>query len=80
MIACGLDWKKVSEFLGHTDVRTTFNRYGKVVEEDLSDAADRLDAYFELHRETAAGRSHAGPGTGRSPTRGFPERPVRTSQ
>jgi integrase len=53
MIACGLDWKKVSEFLGHTDVRTTFNRYGKVVEEDLSEAADRLDAYFARHRETA---------------------------
>ncbi len=53
MIACGLDWKKVSEFLGHTDVRTTFNRYGKVVEEDLSEAAERLDAYFARHRDTA---------------------------
>lgn len=53
MIACGLDWKKVSEFLGHTDVRTTFNRYGKVVEEDLSEAAERLDAYFARHRDNA---------------------------
>jgi len=51
MIACGLDWKKVSKFLGHTDVRTTFNRYGKVVGEDLSEAAERLDAYFARHRE-----------------------------
>jgi integrase len=50
MIACGLDWKKVSEFLGHTDVRTTFNRYGKLAEEDLSEAAERLDAYFARHR------------------------------
>lgn len=56
MIACGLDWKKVSEFLGHTDVRTTFNRYGKVVEEDPSEAAERLDAYFARHR----GHSQAG--------------------
>ncbi|MHB1571859.1 MAG: tyrosine-type recombinase/integrase [Solirubrobacteraceae bacterium] len=53
MIACGLDWKKVSEFIGHTDVRTTFNRYGKVVEEDLSEAAERLDAYFARHRDEA---------------------------
>jgi integrase len=57
MIACGLDWKKVSQFLGHTDVRTTFNRYGKVVEEDLAEAAERLDAYFDRHR-------HAGTQTG----------------
>ena len=53
MIACGLDWKKISEFLGHTDVRTTFNRYGKVVDEDLSDAAARLDAYFDRHRDSS---------------------------
>jgi len=53
MIACGLEWKKVSEFLGHTDVRTTFNRYGKVVEEDLSEAAERLDAYFARHRDNS---------------------------
>jgi integrase len=53
MIACGLDWKKVSEFLGHTDVRTTFNRYGKLVEEDLSEAAERLDAYFARHRASS---------------------------
>jgi integrase len=61
MIACGLDWKKVSQFLGHTDVRTTFNRYGKVVEEDLADAAARLDAYFDRHRELSA---HPGTQTG----------------
>ena len=70
MIARGLDWKKVSQFLGHTDVRTTFNRYGKVVEEDLAEAAERLDAYFDRHRQagTQVGtpvhhlqRSQAGP-------------------
>jgi integrase len=79
MIACGLDWKKVSQFIGHTDVRTTFNRYGKVVEEDLSEAADRLDAYFERHRAgleagTQTGtllhgfqRSQAGPSGNQTP-------------
>ena len=60
MIACGLDWKKVSEFLGHTDVRTTFNRYGKVVEEDLSEAAERLDAYFARHRDSAESKTQTG--------------------
>lgn len=80
MIACGLDWKKVSEFLGHTDVRTTFNRYGKVVEEDLSDAAERLDAYFERHREIVAGMTQAGSVARRNSTRGFPERSGRTAK
>ncbi len=47
MIACGLDWKKITEFIGHTDVRTTFNRYGKVVPGDLAAAAAKLDAYWQ---------------------------------
>jgi integrase len=34
MIAAGMDWKKITEFIGHSDVRTTYNRYGKVVPED----------------------------------------------
>jgi integrase len=28
MIAAGMDWKKITEFIGHSDVRTTYNRYG----------------------------------------------------
>jgi integrase len=47
MIAAGMDWKKISEFIGHTDVRTTFNRYGKVVPEDISDAVAKLDTYWQ---------------------------------
>ncbi len=47
MIAAGMDWKKVSEFIGHSDIRTTFNRYGKVVPEDLRDAVAKLDMYWE---------------------------------
>ena len=50
MIACGLDWKKITEFLGHSDVRTTFNRYGKLVPEDLDEATAKMDAYFDRHR------------------------------
>jgi integrase len=30
MIAAGMDWKKITEFIGHSDVRTTYNRYGKL--------------------------------------------------
>jgi integrase len=47
MIAAGMDWKKITEFIGHSDVRTTFNRYGKVVPEDLAEATAKLDAYWE---------------------------------
>ena len=59
MIACGLDWKKVSEFLGHTDVRTTFNRYGKVVAEDLSDPRRS-----STRTSTASSRPNLAPGWG----------------
>ena len=57
MIAAGMDWKKITEWIGHSDVRTTYNRYGKVIEEDLADAAQRLDAYFERHREPKGGEN-----------------------
>ncbi len=50
LIAAGLDWKKITEYLGHSDVRTTFNRYGHVVPEDHQDAAAKMDAYFDRHR------------------------------
>jgi integrase len=51
MIACGMDWKKITEYIGHSDVRTTFNRYGKLVPEDHQDARTRMDAYFDRHRQ-----------------------------
>jgi hypothetical protein len=50
MIAAGMDWKKITEFLRHSDVRTTYNRNGKVVPEDLEPAAAQLDDYFERTR------------------------------
>ncbi|MGN6870010.1 MAG: tyrosine-type recombinase/integrase [Solirubrobacteraceae bacterium] len=60
MIAAGMDWKKITEFLGHSDVRTTYNRYGKVVPEDLGPAAAQLDDYFARTRA----RLETGPQTG----------------
>jgi hypothetical protein len=51
VIAAGMDWKKITEFIGHSDVRTTYNRYGKVVPEDLAPAAAQLEEYFDRGRE-----------------------------
>ena len=45
-IAAGLDWKQISTWAGHDDVRQTWNRYGHPVPggEDL--ARERLDAFL----------------------------------
>ena len=64
MIAAGMDWKKITEFLGHSDVRTTYNRYGKVVPEDLGPAAAQLDDYFERTRARPKPSREAGGETG----------------
>lgn len=53
MIACGWDWKKVAEAIGHSDVRTTYNRYGKLVPGDESVAVDQFDAYLKRERKGA---------------------------
>jgi hypothetical protein len=45
-----MDWKKITEFIGHSDVRTTYNRYGKVLPEDLAPAAAQLEEYFDRGR------------------------------
>jgi hypothetical protein len=50
MSAAGMDWKKITEFIGHSDVRTTYNRYGKVVPDDLAPAAAQLEEYFDRGR------------------------------
>lgn len=45
-IAAGLDWKQISTWAGHGDVRQSWNRYGHLVPggEDL--ARERLDAFL----------------------------------
>ena len=35
------------EFIGHSDVRTTYNRDGKLVPEDLAPGAAQLEEYFD---------------------------------
>ena len=42
-IASGLDLKHVSTWAGHSDIRTTLNRYGHVIPGSERDAADRPD-------------------------------------
>jgi integrase len=43
-IAAGLDWKQISTWAGHGDVRQTWNRYGHLVsgDEEQAEAARRL--------------------------------------
>jgi integrase len=45
-IAAGLDWKQISTWAGHGDVRQTWNRYGHLVPGSEQAAAERLDAYL----------------------------------
>jgi len=46
-IAAGLDWKQISTWAGHGDVRQTWNRYGHLVPGGEHEAAERLSAYLE---------------------------------
>jgi len=64
MIAAGMDWKKITEFIGHSDVRTTYNRYGKVVPEDRAPAAAQLEEYFDRGRARLQSRPQAESKTG----------------
>jgi hypothetical protein len=59
MIAAGMDWKKITEFIGHSDVRTTYNRYGKVVPEDLAPAAAQLEGLLRPGRARLESRPQA---------------------
>ena len=45
-IAAGLDWKQISTWAGHGDVRQTWNRYGHLVPGGEEAARERLDAYL----------------------------------
>lgn len=51
-IACGYDWKQVSVWAGHGDVRQTWNRYGKLMPDGERDAAAQLDAFLERRAQS----------------------------
>ncbi len=44
LIAAGLNPKQVQTYIGHSDVRTTFNVYGHLLPGDEATAAAQLDA------------------------------------
>ena len=46
LIAAGLDAKQLSVYIGHSDIRTTYNRYGHLMPGDERQAAAQLDAYL----------------------------------
>jgi hypothetical protein len=46
MIAAGLNPKQISTYIGHGDVRQTWNRYGHLMPGDEQTAAAQLDAFL----------------------------------
>lgn len=44
LIAAGVNAKQLSVYIGHSDIRTTFNLYGHLLPGDEADAAAKLDA------------------------------------
>jgi integrase len=46
LIAAGLNPKELSVYIGHSDVRTTFNRYGHLMPGGEKEAVAKLDAFL----------------------------------
>jgi integrase len=46
-IACGMNPKQISVYVGHGDVRQTWNRYGHLMPGDEEHAAAKLDAFLD---------------------------------
>jgi len=46
LIAAGLNAKQLSVYIGHSDIRTTYNRYGHLMPGDEAEATRQLDAYL----------------------------------
>jgi integrase len=47
LIASGMNPKQVQTFIGHTDIRTTFNVYGHLLPGDVDTARQALDALLD---------------------------------
>jgi integrase len=47
LIAAGLNAKELSVYIGHSDIRTTYNRYGHLMPGGEVAAADRLSAFLD---------------------------------
>jgi integrase len=46
MIAAGVNVKALSEFLGHSSITTTLDRYGNLLPGSVAEAATLLDAFL----------------------------------
>ena len=57
-IAAGLDWKQISTWAGHGDVRQTWNRYGHLVPGGEDTARERLDAFLTPTQPTPTVAHH----------------------
>ncbi|MDQ6750662.1 MAG: site-specific integrase [Actinomycetota bacterium] len=51
LIAAGLNAKELSTYLGHADIRVTYNVYGHLLPGGEREAADRLTAFLERSAE-----------------------------
>ena len=47
LIATGMNPRQVQEFVGHTDIRTTYNVYGHLLPGDVDTARDALDTFLD---------------------------------
>ncbi len=61
LIAAGLNAKELSVYMGHSDIRVTYNIYGHLWPGGLAEAADRLSAFLDadenrVNRGTGAER------------------------
>ncbi len=54
LIAAGLNPKELSVYIGHSDVRTTFNRYGHLMPGGEKEAATKLDVFLAAARRPSA--------------------------
>jgi integrase len=55
MIASRINLKSLSEFMGHSGIATTIDRYGHLMPGGIQEAAGLLDSYLERPREGGAG-------------------------
>jgi len=53
MIAAGVNAKALSEFMGHSSIQITLDRYGHLMPGSRDEAVERADAYLERSNTTA---------------------------
>ena len=61
LIASGMNPKQVQTFVGHTDIRTTFNVYGHLLPGDVDTARQALDTLLEPPVRESRAKVDAGP-------------------